>query len=141
MLRNPFSSPKNLRIPARRACHRRSLTRQPAEAHHGVSQCLTRQPAEDQAPEVLPRNTAARWMARLCQNGDDSKGLARPQTWGRLWGVLRRVRKSSLAVVSRALASQLANLYVLGAAVQETWPSHGAAWAGRDLKGCANLSL
>ena len=49
VLRNPYSASKNLRIPARRACHRRShrsLTRQPAEAQPRVSQCLTRQPAE-----------------------------------------------------------------------------------------------
>ena len=58
MLRNPCSASKNLRILARRACHRRSrrsLTRQPAEARPRASQRLTRQPAE-----VLPSNASAR---------------------------------------------------------------------------------
>ena len=58
VLRNPCSASKNLRIPARRACHRRShrsLTRQPAEARPRASQRLTRQPAE-----VLSSNASAR---------------------------------------------------------------------------------
>ena len=65
VLRNPCSASKNLRIPARRARHRRShrsLTRQPAEARpqsQPVSDAPARRGARQPA-EAFPRNATAR---------------------------------------------------------------------------------
>ena len=65
VLRNPCSASKNLRIPARRARHRRchrSLTRQPAEARpqsQPVSDAPARRGARQPA-EAFPRDATAR---------------------------------------------------------------------------------